>query len=74
MSTDFLFAQPSFIKGMGQVLDIGATMTTYNDSKSTQEADARAMHSDWSMIGNDIKNAMSLFGVKHAKNKTQATR
>lgn len=55
--TDFLFATPSFIGGMASVLDLGTTMVVYNESASTQEADARAMASDWNVTGQDIKTA-----------------
>ncbi len=59
--TDYLFARPSFIGGMSSVLDLGATLQVYNNSPSTNIADARAIMSDWVMTGNDIHSAISLF-------------
>ena len=44
--TDFLFAMPSFISGMGRAIDLGGTMTQYNFSETPEEADTRAIFSD----------------------------
>lgn len=55
--TSFLFASPSFIHGMASAVDIGGTLVIYNESRTTQEADARAMASDWAMVGKDIRSA-----------------
>lgn len=56
--TDFLFAQPNFFRGFGKVLDLGSTRNVYNTSQSGQEADFKALQSDWMMIGNDIRKAI----------------
>ena len=66
-STDFLFAQPSFLGGMASTLDIGATLTVYNESRSPAEADAKALASDWHMVGEDIKGALSDFEKSHGE-------
>jgi hypothetical protein len=55
--TDFLYATPSFISGVGRVIDLGGTMTVFNESDSPFEADTRATFSDWSVTGNDIRGA-----------------
>ena len=59
--TDYLFATPSFLSGMASVLDIGSTLTHYNTSDSPEEADARAIASDWAMVGQDIRSAISAY-------------
>lgn len=56
--SDFLFARPSFLKGIGSVLNIGATGNIYNSSKSATKADSRAIASDWQTIGNDMREAL----------------
>lgn len=56
--SSFLFAEPSFIGGLSSVLDIGNTLTVYNDSKSPSEADMRAIRSDWVVVGEDLRHAM----------------
>ena len=50
-----LFARPSFIEGMARVLDLGATLQTYNKSETPEEADYLALLSDWTATGNDLK-------------------
>lgn len=55
--TDFLFATPSFVSGMGNVFDLGGTMRVFNDSSSPADADALALFCDWAVTGNDIREA-----------------
>jgi hypothetical protein len=33
----------------------------YNESRSTEEADARAMYADWRIVGQDIVDATESF-------------
>lgn len=63
--TDFLFANPSFLGGVATTLDLGATLTQYNTSNSPEEADAKALASDWMMVGQDIAFALSHFKVSN---------
>ena len=55
----FLFAEPSFAEGMARVLDLGNTLSLYNDSHSEAEADSIALNNDWIMVGQDISKAIS---------------
>ena len=55
--SDFLFAMPSFLLGMGAVLDLGGTMEIFNTSSSPENADILAAVNDWSAVGNDIRTA-----------------
>ena len=57
--TDFLFAKPTFISGMGAVIDLGGTMVRFNESSTPDEADYLALANDWATVGHDIRNAMS---------------
>jgi hypothetical protein len=57
LRTDFLFATPSFLSGIARVLDIFGIFDSYNESRDGKEADAKAMFSDWSMVGYDLKSA-----------------
>lgn len=50
----FLFACPSFIEGIARVMDLGATMQVYNDSKTEKEADFNALKKDWEAVGEDV--------------------
>jgi hypothetical protein len=56
--SDFLFAQPDFFSGMARLFDFGGRYDAYNISRSIQEADFKAILSDWSIIGQDLKLAI----------------
>lgn len=58
METDFLFARPSFLEGVSRVVDLSASLNVYNRSSSAQEADEKALASDFSIIGKDIFGAV----------------
>lgn len=67
MNDDFglLFAQPSFLEGLARAVDIGDTLTVYNNSESGAEADRHALRSDWQAVGQDLKQAMAEFRRAH---------
>jgi len=55
-----LFAEPSFIEGIGSVLDIsGILHKDYNSSSTELEADAKALQNDWRAVGKDIAVSIS---------------
>jgi len=56
-SSDFLFARPSVVYGIGRLLDLGAFLDLYNESLTPAMADALALYSDWNIIGNDMRSA-----------------
>ena len=58
VTSDFLFAQPSFGSGVARVLDLWGRFDVYNTSDSAEEADARAIASDWLVVGQDIYDAL----------------
>ena len=55
--TDFLFAKPCFLYGLGRVVDLGANFDQYNRSLTPQEADQWALASDWAVVRQDLANA-----------------
>ncbi|MBQ3275030.1 hypothetical protein IJH46_01250 [Candidatus Saccharibacteria bacterium] len=59
MVTDFLFAKPNFVRGAGSAIDL-LGKKYYNESINEDEADARAIFSDWCMIGKDLSEAMNV--------------
>jgi hypothetical protein len=59
MRTDYLFAMPSFLTGVARLFDLYGQFDTYNDSSSDDSADARALYSDWRMVGQDLAGAMT---------------
>ena len=52
--TDFLFAGPSALSGAGRTIDFMGMFDQYNVSASPEEADARAIFSDWLSVGRDL--------------------
>lgn len=61
-NSSFLFANPSYISGMANVLDIGATSANiYNASNSAEEADYIALRNDWFATGNDLRVAIDKY-------------
>jgi hypothetical protein len=58
LRTDFLFANPSILSGIARILDLFGVFDFYNASRDGNEADFRAIYSDWSVVGNDISTAV----------------
>ena len=56
-----LFAEPSFIEGISRTIDIGSTLNEYNRNKTEEEADTKAIQSDWKAVGDDIYLTMVNF-------------
>lgn len=60
--TGFLFASPSFLQGFASAIDLGGTLAEYNESNTPEEADIKAIASDWAITGKDIQHALTSFG------------
>ena len=60
--TGFLFSSPSWMQGVASAMDLGGTLVEYNVSRTPQEADVRAIASDWAITGKDIQKAAENFG------------
>ncbi len=56
--TDYLFARPSFLSGVGSIVDLAGAPQLYNRWPTDAEADAWAIYSDWLAVGNDLWAAM----------------
>jgi hypothetical protein len=54
----FLFASPSFTSGVARLLDFNGAFDTYNRSRNEAEADFRATLCDWTIVGNDLSDAV----------------
>jgi hypothetical protein len=52
--TGFLFSSPNWLQGVASAIDLGGTLVEYNVSTTPQEADVRAIASDWAITGQDI--------------------
>ena len=58
MQSDYLFARPSFVEGIGRMVDVSNSLNTYNYSRNGAEADARAIYQDWKALGHDVRVAL----------------
>ena len=56
--TGILFARPSFLEGIGRIIDFGTTLNIYNESDSTVMADVNAITSDWASVGDSLQSAL----------------
>jgi len=55
--TDFLFARPSVLEGIGRNIDLFGVLNDYNSSQSGEEADRIAFDSDWLAVYGDMHAA-----------------
>ena len=55
--TDFLYSSPDFLTGVGSLMNIQGNYFEFNASKSGEDADFKALISDWGVVGNDISEA-----------------
>lgn len=58
LESDYLFARPSFIEGIGRIVDLSGSLNTYNRAPTPEEADARALYEDWKAVGHDLSVAL----------------
>jgi hypothetical protein len=52
---------PCFLLGMASAIDISATLDIYNVSSSPEEADRKAIASDWQAVGDDMRIAITMY-------------
>lgn len=64
LHTGYLFSRPSFLSGLGSVLNLAGNYFEYNYSKSSNETDRKALQSDWKSIGQDISFSIHRNSVK----------
>jgi hypothetical protein len=55
--TDFLFARPSLLEGIGRNIDLFGVLNVYNTSLSGIEADTKALSNDWQAVYGDFYRA-----------------
>lgn len=69
-----LFARPSFWEGMARVLDLGATLQSYNLNRTGEEADFAALSGDWNMVGRDIGKSLKRYGQEQEQASSAASK
>jgi hypothetical protein len=55
--SDFLFARPSILEGIGRNIDLFGVMNNYNYSQNGTEADIKALFNDWAVVYGDLYKA-----------------
>ena len=63
IKADFLFAQPSFMTGIASAFDLTGGLTEYTPYDTRDEANRKALLSDWFVTGQDIQDAIEQFSV-----------
>ncbi|MBX9928924.1 MAG: hypothetical protein K2X99_08425 [Gemmatimonadaceae bacterium] len=60
MDSNYFFVNPSFLLGAARALDLGGTIAadSYLVSNTPEEADTRALASDWASVASDLAAAM----------------
>jgi len=53
-----LFSRPSFLSGAARLVDLGGVFDKYNRTQTEEQADGRALASDWLSIGQDLQIAL----------------
>ena len=56
---------PGFLLGMASALDMGATINIYNTDSTPEEADYKAIASDWNETGKDLTRGLIEFKEKY---------
>lgn len=59
--TSILFPESSYLSGCASVLDIGGTLTEYNERSTPQEADLLAVWADWMAVGKDLSYSIEQY-------------
>ncbi|SIS83138.1 hypothetical protein SAMN05421789_10824 [Kaistella chaponensis] len=57
LRTDFLLPKKGFIVGLGSIFNIYGDYFEYNTSDTPEEADRKALSSDWNIVGADLEEA-----------------
>ena len=60
----FLFAEPSFLEGVGRLMDFQGLMNQYNSSPTAEQADETALYADWRAVGESIAAAAGVYSSK----------
>lgn len=53
-----LYARPSFWEGVARLIDFGGALNVYHSSETEEEADEKAIRSDWEAVGGDMRAAL----------------
>ena len=66
-----LFARPSFIEGVARLIDMGATLDSYNTSPTPEEVDRRALAGDVAAVAHDFRQVLEV-EARHVEEQSPA--
>ena len=58
--TDFLFARPSILEGIGRNIDLFGILNYYNSSQNSYKADVKARNNDIETLRKDFYSAYGI--------------
>ncbi|MDH4162924.1 MAG: hypothetical protein OEW15_09590 [Nitrospirota bacterium] len=70
--SDYIFVTPSFLMGMGSVLNIAGNYFSISQAVTPEDADYRAIESDWGIVGRDILSATEQ--IENEQTRSQKSR
>ena len=56
--TTYLYATSSFLEGVARLVDFTGSLNIYNCADSPEQADFKAISSDWMVVGGDLRKAI----------------
>jgi hypothetical protein len=56
-----LFARPSFLEGVARLFDFANVLQRYRYDRTEHDADAHALSSDWTAVGDDLRHAIRTY-------------
>jgi hypothetical protein len=56
--TTYLYATPSFLEGVARLFDFAGSLNVYQCADSPDQADFKAISSDWMVVGGDFRKAI----------------
>lgn len=59
--SEYLYAKPSFWEGVARLVDFSGSLSVYNGASTPIRADNLALLSDWVVIGDDLKETITVF-------------
>jgi hypothetical protein len=67
LRTDFLFSRMGLMSGIASTFNLPGNFYSFNRSATPEEADTRAIFSDWSMVGEDLWSSIERFQADSKK-------
>jgi hypothetical protein len=65
--SDYLFARPSFVDGIGRTIDLFGVLNEYNYSSNDAEADRTALANDVAVLRSDLMESYQGIFFEHMR-------